>query len=163
MSFSPTSSDRYLSIHLALIQYPVLSSRIRARMRRELIDQGILTQQAFETKVREMAIRSQKMEGLHNPYGEEAAEIWELRLSRIREQFTDLTYAEHFSFTHFQRLVNEILRESGITAQELISSLNPELAPAEMVFEHAMTIERMPDSERARYEKLIREAGIKPD
>jgi hypothetical protein len=33
MPFSPTSSDRLLSIYLTLSQYPILSSRIRSRMR----------------------------------------------------------------------------------------------------------------------------------
>ena len=71
MSSSPTSTDRYLSLYLALAQYPILGGRIRARMRRDLFERGILTSQAFETRAREMAIRSQEQEGLRNPYAEE--------------------------------------------------------------------------------------------
>jgi len=160
MSFSPTSTDRYLSIHLALSQYPILNSRIRARMRRELFDIGIITPQAFEANVREMAISSQQIEGLHNPYSEEAAEIWDMRVARVRDQLTDLLFSERMSFTSFQKLVTDLLTERGVSTQELISSLNPELAPQELVFEHAMTIERMSPKERTRYEARLQESKV---
>ena len=160
MSFSPTSTDRYLSILLALSQYPILSSRIRARMRRDLFERGIITLQAFETKVREMAIASQKQEGLRNPYTEEAAEIWDIRVARMRDNLTDLLFSEHLPFSVFQKLVSDLLTEHGVSAQDLISSLNPELAPADVVFEHAMTIERMTAQERSRYEARLQESKV---
>jgi hypothetical protein len=160
MSFSPTSTDRYLSILLALSQYPILSSRIRARMRRDLFDRGIITLQGFETKVREMAIRSQQLEGLRNPYNEEAAEIWDVRVARVRDNLTDLLFSEHLPFAVFQKLVSDLLAEHGVSAQDLISSLNPELAPADVVFEHAMTIERMTAQERSRYEARLQESKV---
>ncbi len=160
MSFSPTSTDRYLSIHLALSQYPILSSRIHARMRRELFERGIITPQSFETKVREMAITSQQMEGLRNPYSDEVGEIWDMRLARVRDQLTDLLFSEHIAFSSFQKLVNDLLEERGVSTQDLISSLNPELAPAEVVFEHAMTIERMSPQERSRYEARLQESKV---
>jgi hypothetical protein len=160
MSFSPTSTDRYLSILLALSQYPILSSRIRARMRRDLFERGIISSQVFETKVREMAIRSQQQEGLRNPYNEEAGEIWDMRVARVRDNLTDLLFSEHLPFTVFQRLVSDIMTERGVSAQDLISSLNPELAPAEVVFEHAMTIERMTAQERSRYEARLQESKV---
>jgi hypothetical protein len=160
MSFSPTSTDRYLSIHLALSQYPILSARIHARMRRELFERGIITPQAFETKVREMAITSQQMEGLRNPYSDEVGEIWDTRLARVRDQLTDLLFSEHLAFNLFQKLVNDLLKERGVSTPDLISSLNPELAPAEVVFEHAMTIERMSPQERSRYEARLQESKV---
>ncbi len=160
MTFSPTSTDRYLSIHLALSQYPILSSRIRARMRRELFDRGIITPQSFETQVREMAISSQRLEGLANPYSEEAGEIWDIRVARVRDQLTDLLVSEHLPFSAFQKLVNDLLSERGISTSDLISSLNPELAPPEVVFEHAMTIERMTPHERLPFEARLRESKV---
>jgi hypothetical protein len=160
MSFSPTASDRYLSIHLALVQYPILCGRIRARMRRELFERSIVTLQNFEIKVREMAIRSQQQEGLRNPYTEEASEIWDTRTSRVRDQLTDLLFSEHFTFGHFQKLVRDVLSEHGITPMEMLSAINPELAPAEMVFEHAMTIEKMAPQDRARYEARLQESKV---
>ena len=42
MSTTPQHSDPILSIHLTLIEYPILSTRIRARMRQELFTRGII-------------------------------------------------------------------------------------------------------------------------
>ena len=52
-----------------------MAERIRARMRHELYERGIISPQQFEAEVRANAIQSQEREGLRNPYGEEAAEI----------------------------------------------------------------------------------------
>jgi len=160
MSFVPAPSDELLSIYLTLGQYPILNNRIRARMRKELFDRGIITIQQFETEVRQAAIRSQTQEGLRNPYGEEPPEIWDLRLARVRDQLTDLMFSQHLSFEIFQTLVNEVLRERGINMQELMLSINPELAPQELVLEQAMTIERMPPAERAKYDPRLQEEKV---
>jgi hypothetical protein len=69
-------SDRILDIYLTLRQYPILRNRIRARMRRELFERGIVTPEVFEASVREKAIQSQAREGLHHPYTEEDDGIW---------------------------------------------------------------------------------------
>ncbi len=63
MTLPPPSTDRTLNIYLSLAQYPILSSKIRARMRRDLFKRGVITPQAFEAEVREKAIRSQAVEG----------------------------------------------------------------------------------------------------
>jgi siroheme synthase (precorrin-2 oxidase/ferrochelatase) len=62
MTFTATSSDRLLSIMLTLGQFPILSNRIRIRMRRELFSRGILNQAGFEAEVREKAMLSQRRE-----------------------------------------------------------------------------------------------------
>ncbi len=160
MSFTPTSSDRLLSLTLALAQYPILSTRIRAVMRRELFLRGVLTPQSFEARTREMAIKSQEQEGLRDPYGQEPVEVWDLRMSRIRDQLTDLLFSQFLSFELFEKIVNEVLGERGMSIQRLMLSLNPELAPPEMIFEHAMTIERLPPDQRARYEPRLQESKV---
>jgi hypothetical protein len=160
MSFVPAPSDELLSIYLTLGQYPILNNRIRARMRKELFDRGIITIHQFETEVRQAAIRSQTQEGLRNPYSEEPPELWDLRLARVRDQLTDLIFSQHLSFEVFQKLVNEVLGERGINMQELMLSINPELAPQELVLEQAMTIERMPASERAKYDPRLQEEKV---
>ena len=86
-------SDRVVSIYLALAQYPILRTRIRSRMRREIFDRGVIRPQAFEAEVREKAILSQGREGLHNPFREEPADIWETRLARVRNHLTDFYFA----------------------------------------------------------------------
>jgi len=160
MSFTPTSSDRLLSLTLALAQYPILSTRIRAVMRRELFTRAVLTPQGFEGRTREMAIKSQEQEGLRDPYGQEPVEVWDLRMMRIRDQLTDLLFSQYLSFELFEKIVNEVLGERGMSIQRLMLSLNPELAPPEMIFEHAMTIERLPPDQRARYEPRLQESKV---
>ncbi len=160
MSIESNSTDRLLTIYLALGQYPILSSRIRARMRRVLFDRGIIQPQAFESRVREMAIRSQDREGIQDPYGEEAADIWDFRIQRIRDQLTDLIFSHQMSFEEFERITNEVLSERGISHQEQLLSVNPELAPQETVFEQALMFEQLNPEDRAQYEARMQEAKV---
>ena len=74
MSTSRTK-ERALKIYSSLVQYPILSEQIRARMRQELFNRGIISDQTFEAEVRAKAIRSQAKEGLNDPLTEEPADI----------------------------------------------------------------------------------------
>ena len=56
MTLPPPSADRTLNIYLLLAQYPILQTKIRARMRRELFNRGVITSQAFEAEVRKKSI-----------------------------------------------------------------------------------------------------------
>ncbi len=103
-SYSGASADRQFNVYLALSQYPVLCDRIRARMRQELFERGITTPQQFEAEARAYSIQSQEREGLRNPFGEEAAQIWESRLFRVREILTDQVFSRHLSFELFEQL-----------------------------------------------------------
>ena len=141
MTLPPLSVERTLDIYLALAQYPILSTNIRARMRRELFNRGIITSQAFETEVREKAIRSQTTEGVRNPFIEEPTEIWELRLMRVRDHLTDFYFAYNLPYELFEQLVREALSERGAEDKEMLVSFNPELAPQSMLFEQAKAIE----------------------
>jgi hypothetical protein len=154
------STDRLMSISLAIGQYPILSDHIRVRMRTELFKRGIIQKKDLEVEVREKAVQSQIREGITNPVGEEAAEIWEQRLTRIRDQFTDLLFSQHLSFDLFQKIVTEVLGEQGVTTGDLSLNFNPELAPQEVVFEHAWTIMRLPPAERAKYEHNLEECKV---
>ena len=160
MTLPPTPTDRLMNIYLALSQYPILANRIRLRMRRELFERGIIKAAAFESEVLEKAILSQEREGLHNPYVEEPAETWDRRLSVVRDQLTDFYFSNFIPFEVFGTLLEELLSERGVTHQNLMLSINPEIAPQDMVFEQAMTIERMPPSERTRLEARLRELKV---
>ncbi|HKJ38556.1 MAG TPA: hypothetical protein VJ972_07255, partial [Anaerolineales bacterium] len=92
MTLPLPSSDTVLNIYLTLSQYPILGHRIRSRMRKEMFERGIISQDDFEAEARKKAIESQEREGLQNPYGEESTEIWEKRLSRIRASLTDFYF-----------------------------------------------------------------------
>ncbi|HZW03958.1 MAG TPA: PEP/pyruvate-binding domain-containing protein, partial [Anaerolineaceae bacterium] len=160
MTFAPTSTDRLLSIYLALGQYPILSSKIRSAMRQELFDRGVIEAPAFEAAVNEMARRSQSREGLRNPFGEEPAEVWDLRLSRVRDQLTDLIFSQRVPFESFEKIVQDVLSERGINMTEIMLAIHPELAPQELIFEQAMTIERLPADERAKFDARLQEAKV---
>jgi hypothetical protein len=160
MTFSPASSNRLLNIYLALGQYPILSGRIRARMRMELFERGIVQPQEFESEVRDKAIRSQEQEGLSRPLENEPEPVWEQRLNIIRDRLTDLYFSQHLSFGLFENIVRDILSERGVTARDHILSINLELAPQDMVFEQAMMIESMPPAERGKLEARLREAKV---
>lgn len=155
---SSHTSERILDIYLTLRQYPILRNRIRARMRRELFDRGIVTVEVFEAVVREKAIESQRREGLRNPYVEEVYEVWERRMERVREAQTDYYFAYNLLYEDFERIVKEILAERG-EIPDLIT-FNPELAPQDMLFDQAEDIERMPAAQRKNLEARLQEIKV---
>jgi hypothetical protein len=154
---SPTS-DHVLNIYLALNQYPILAGRIRARMRAELFGRGIIHLDAFEIEVREKAIESQMREGLHNPYAEESFEVWEVRLERIRDALTDFYFAYNLPYEDFEKIVRQTVGERGDVPNMV--SFNPELAPQDMLFEQAETIERLPEEKRKPLEARLQEIKV---
>ncbi len=129
-------------------------------MRHELYERGIISPQQFESEARANAIQSQEREGLRNPFGEEAAEVWEYRLARVRELLTDQVFGRFLSFELFEQLIWEVLSERGVQAQQLSLSMNPELAPLEMVFEQALSIETLPQEERLPLEARLKESKV---
>jgi hypothetical protein len=160
MTLPPASSDRVLHVYLSLAQYPILSTQIRARMRRELFNRGVITSTAFEAEIREKAIQSQALEGLHNPFGEEPSDVWELRLLRIRDHMTDFYFAYNLPYSLFEQIVRDTLSERGALAKDLLISFNPELAPQNMLFEQAVAIEKMPAEERQLAEARLQEIKV---
>ncbi|NMC78085.1 MAG: hypothetical protein GYA59_01880 [Chloroflexi bacterium] len=160
MTFPTTSTDRLLSIQLALAQYPILSGRMRMHMRRKLFERGVIEPQAFEAEVRKVAVRSQAREGLQDPLSEEPPEIWDLRLTRVRDQLTDLLFSQNFTFDEIETIINTALSERGVSITDLSISINPELAPQELVFEQAMTIERLPPKQRIQFEPRLQESKV---
>ena len=162
MTLPAAPSDRTLQIYLALAQYPVLRNHMRARMRRELFNRGIISPHAFETEVREKAIRSQAIEGLHDPFSEEPSDVWELRLARVRDHITDFYFAYNLPFSLFEEIIRETLTERGGSAEDPRLSFNPELAPQTMLFEQATAIEKMdldalPPDQRTLFKARLQE------
>ncbi|MBC8505402.1 MAG: PEP/pyruvate-binding domain-containing protein [Anaerolineales bacterium] len=157
MTLPSPSPDRALRIHLALAQYPILRTRIRARMRRALFERGIISAKDFEAEVRQKAIESQAREGLHDPLWEETEETWEIRMSRIRTHLTDFYFAYNLRFEDFEEIVKDVLAERVPMADEIEVSFNPELAPQDMLFEQALAIEHLPPEEHAHYKHRYHE------
>ena len=162
MVLSGSHPGRQFRIYLALSQYPILSGRIRARMRRELFERGVISPAEFEAQSRRLGVQTQEWEGLRNPLGDEQSDIWEVRMARVRDQQTDYFFAQYLSFELFEQIVWEVLRERGVQPNDsdLALSVNPELAPLEMVFEQAFAIERMPAPERHALEARLKESKV---
>jgi hypothetical protein len=160
VTLPPAPADRTLHIYLTLSQYPILSTQIRARMRRELFSRGVITLQTFEAEAREKAIRSQALEGLHNPFAEEPPDIWEARLSRVRDHLTDFYFAYNLPYDLFETIIRNTLTERGAVTDDLTIAFNPELAPQSMLFEKAYAIEKMPPGERAHQEARLQEIKV---
>jgi hypothetical protein len=156
MTFPSISVDNVLKILLSLNQYPILSGRIRSRMRKELFTRGIIAKEVFEEEAKRKAVESQEREGLHDPYIEESAELWETRLSRVRDSLTDFYFAYNLPYTEFEDLVRQILVERGSSEADFFW-FNPELSPQDMLFEQAEIIELMPPAEREKYEARLQE------
>jgi hypothetical protein len=158
MTLPTPSADRVLAIYLALNQYPILAGRIRARMRRDLFERGIITTEVFEAEARKKAIESQTREGLSDPYGEESIEIWEMRLARVRDSLTDFYFAYNFPYESFEEIAREIIGERG-SAPDMVT-FNPELAPQDMLFEQAEMIEKLPREDRHSLEARLQEIKV---
>jgi len=157
MNLPHNPTDPALRIYLTLAQYPILQTHIRERMRQVMFDAGVITPKKLRKQVRERALKSQRREGLYDPYGEETAEIWEIRLSRIRDYLTDSLFANNLSFDRFQEIVKEALTESTPDHQGVFVSFNPELAPIEMLFDHAQAITKLPPGEAKKQTPRLQE------
>ena len=131
MTLPRSSIDPTYRIYIALIQYPILKSKIRAAMRRELFSRGIISPHEFEEMVLEQALQSQEREGLQDPYMEEDSYRWELRLHNIRGHLTDLFFANNLSYELFEELITKILIPRGVEVEDnnTIELLNPEMMP----------------------------------
>jgi hypothetical protein len=160
MTLPQPSVDRTLQIYLSLAQYPILRTQIRALMRRELFNRGVIQSQAFEAEVRDKAIQSQVREGLNDPYGEEPGSVWERRLFRVREHLTDFYFAYNLPYELFEDLVREVLGERGAAIETSVVNFNSELAPQEMLFEQAQAIEKLPAAERQKSEARLQEIKV---
>lgn len=160
MTLPLSATDRLLSVFLVLSQYPMLASRIRDLMRRELFQQGFLDQSNFEKEVTTKSIQSQEREGLEVPQVEEPPEMWERRKTVVRDQLTDFYFSHHLSFELIEDLIEEVLNERGVTSHEALYEFNPEIAPHEMLFNQGMMIEKLPPVERKPMEARLREIKV---
>jgi hypothetical protein len=160
MNKDANQSDQILNISLALSQYPILSKKIRAHMRRELFSRKLLEEQEFEKEVKKEAISSQDREGLKDPFLEEPADTWEQRVQFIRDHLTDLYFSKFSNLERFHELVTEVLCEKGVDRDDSILSINPELAPQDLLFEQALAIEGYHIEERTRLDPRLQEIKV---
>jgi hypothetical protein len=159
MTTPSPSADRISSIHLTLLQYPILKVHIRARMRQELFVRGIIQEDAFEAEAHKKAQLSQEREGLKDPFSQEDADVWELRLRRIRDGLTDFYFAYNLPYELFEDIIRNVIVQ-GTGEEPDLAAFNPELAPRDMLFKQANTIEQMSAEERPRWEARLKEIKV---
>ena len=149
-----------IEIYIRLAQYPILADRVRDRMRQELYRRGVIQPDVFEREVRELAIASQRREGLGDPYFEEDSSTWAVRLERVRDTHTDATFASHVGMARLDVLIEEVLSSRPAAPETVPISFNPEIAPWEMLFQQGEIYERMPPEELADHHHHLEEIKV---
>jgi hypothetical protein len=155
-SITPT-----IDIYIRLAQFPILSDKIRERMRQELFRRGITDPERFEREVEQLSIESQRREGLSNPYNEESPHAWQARVARVRDFHTDASFANNLGTAALELLIDEILSSQSEIGNNDSEELffNPEVSPWELLFRQGEIYERMPPEEQERIKHHLE--GIK--
>ena len=141
-SITPT-----IDVYIKLAQYPILADKIRARMREELFQRGIVNQADFEHEIQELAIESQRREGVSEPYTQEETGKWELRKERIREVHTDAYFANNLGIALLEQIIGETLSNQPAQSGTIELTFNPEIAPWEVLFRQGEVYEALPEPE----------------
>lgn len=153
-------SSRFLSVYLALVQYPMLAGRIRQLMRAKLAEKGIISTQNLINEAIQAAIHSQVREGLSEPLNQESAENWERRKSTVIDSLTDAYFSESFEYETLSAIIQQALSERGVVADELSLDFNPELAPTELLFNRGIFLENLPPEELAPHAARLAEIKV---
>ncbi len=157
MSFDPTEFPKVLTLYLAISQYPILAPYIRERMRKELFKRGVIRPEAFETEVVDKAIQSQRREGLTQ--GNEPPEIWQRRVSIVRDNLTDFYFAYNLPYERFEQILKEALAKR-LPDQDVVLTIHPELAPWDMLFAQGEAYEALSPAELAPVEHHLTEIKV---
>jgi len=150
---------KVLELYMQISQYPILGHRIRERMREEVFARGVITRGQFEREVRQKAIFSQEREGLSDPFGQESAEVWEERLSLIRDHLTDFYFAYNLPHALFEEIMADILAERALD-QETALPFNPELAPRNVLLAQAEKYASLPQDQRGAVKHHLKEITV---
>jgi len=156
-SIDPHKMPKVLALYLKITQYPILARRIRERMRQEIFSRGIISRRVFIDEVREKAILSQKREGLFDPFAQELPEVWEERLRQVRDHLTDFYFAYNLPHELFEDIVQEVMAERHLEAEDVILPFNPELAPWDLLFAQGEEFESYPPERRAKVRHHLQE------
>ncbi len=154
---SPTAT---IDIYIKLAQYPILADQIRLRMREELFRRGIISQDEFEREVKEKAMESQRREGLHDPFGQEEAHIWQRRKERIRDYQTDAYFANNLGSVLLEQIIGEVLHNQPSPTDSEELTFNPEIAPWELLFQQGELYETLPPPELEKVKHHLEEIKV---
>lgn len=149
-----------IDIYIRLAQYPILSDRIRERMREELFRRGVIGKAAFEAEVRERAIESQRREGIHDPFSSEPTPVWQRRKELIRDYHTDFYFAYNLPYKLLEEIIEEVLEQQPRPMLGRNLAFNPEVAPWTLLFEQGELYERLPSDDRELVDHHLEEIKV---
>ena len=149
-----------IDVYIKLAQYPILSDRIRLRMREELFRRGIVSKTDFSQEVKELAIESQRREGLNNPTVQEDEAAWQKRLDTIRDLHTDNYFANNLGSSLLEQLIDEVLNNQNKILQDIELTFNPEIAPWALLFEQGEIYDALPPPELEKVKHHLEEIKV---
>jgi hypothetical protein len=149
-----------IDIYIKLAQYPILAERIREQMRQEIFKRGIVGEEKFEEEVEQLAIESQKREGIHDPFHSEPAAIWYERKKRIRAYHTDFYFGYNLPTDLFEQIIAEVLEQQPKYSASPELSFNPEIAPWSMLFKQGEIYERLPKVQKEKVSHHLEEIKV---
>jgi hypothetical protein len=150
-----------IDIYIKLAQYPILSDRVRLRMREEMFRRGVISMPDFEAEVKQKAIESQRREGLTDPFGQEEANLWQRRKDRIRDYQTDAYFGVNLGSYLLEHLIEEVLADQpGNKPDSLNLTFNPEISPWELLFKQGKIYEALPPPDRDKVAHHLEEIKV---
>ncbi|NJN55869.1 MAG: hypothetical protein HC804_14665 [Anaerolineae bacterium] len=161
MSTAPLrSTTPTIDIYVKLAQYPILSDRIRLQMREELFQRGIVSKTDFEQEIKNLAIESQRREGLSNPLYQEDESAWQRRLDAIRDYHTDALFANNLGSALLEQIVNTVLQNQQVTAAKTELTFNPEIAPWALLFQQGENYDALPPPQQEKIKHHLEEIKV---
>lgn len=159
---SPTlrSTTSTIDIYIKLAQYPILADQIRDRMRQEIFRRGIVDEATFEQEVEQLALESQRREGVHDPFASEPPSVWHRRKARIRAFHTDFYFGYNLPAQLFDEIVREVLNQQDESADGPDLAFNPEVAPWSLLFKQGEIYEKLPADEREEVSHHLEEIKV---
>jgi hypothetical protein len=156
----PRSVTPVIDTYIRLAQFPILSDKIRKRMRQELFRRGIVAKEQFYQEIRQMAMESQRREGLLDPYGQEETLTWQKRKDRIRDFHTDELFSNNLGFALLNQIIEEVLADQPAPSRSWELTFNPEIAPWELLFRQGEIYEAMPADDQELVQHHLEEIKV---
>lgn len=154
------STTSTIDIYIKLAQYPILADRIRDRMREEVFKRGVVDEATFEAEVEQLALESQRREGVHDPYASEPPSVWHKRKARIRAFHTDFYFGYNLPAQLFDQIVREVRSQQPEQTAGPDLAFNPEVAPWSLLFKQGAIYESLPAGEREKVSHHLEEIKV---
>jgi hypothetical protein len=155
------STTPTIDVYVKLAQYPILCDQIRFRMREELFRRGIVNPTDFEMEVKQLALESQRREGLSDPYSQEDEVTWQYRKDTIRDLHTDNYFGNNLGPSLLDQIIEEVLathHQMPATVSEL--TFNPEIAPWQLLFRQGLSYENLPQPKLKKVHHHLEEVKV---